>query len=68
MTESNSWSVRLERKHSLIELVHQTDHYRDESLIERALKYTGLIAKCGSSVAETFVDVTADGVGLRAAT
>ena len=68
LTESNSWSARLERKHSLIELVHQTDHYCDESLITRALKYTGLMAKCGSSVAETFVDVTADGVGLRAAT
>ena len=67
LTESNSWSSRLERKHSLIELIHQTDHYCDESLIERALHYTGLIAKCGSSVAETFVDVTADGVGLRAA-
>lgn len=68
LSESNSWSARLERKHSLIELIHQTDNYDDGKLLERALKYTGLIAKCGSSVAETFVDVTADGVGLRAAT
>lgn len=63
---SSSWAERLEQKHSLIELVHQSEAYCDEALFERSLHYTRLIADCGATTAETFVDVTPDIVGLRA--
>lgn len=63
---SPSWAERLEKKHSLIELVHQSEGYADEALLSRALYYTGLIADSGSTTAESFIDVTSDSVGLRA--
>lgn len=64
---SPSWAERLEQKHHLIELVHQSEGYSDEALLQRALYYTQLMADCGSTTAETFIDVSVDCIGLRAA-
>lgn len=60
-----SWAEKLEKKHSLIEVIHQSDAYSSDSLHSRASKYIDLLIKHGSKKAESFVDVTSDGVGIR---
>lgn len=66
LTGSESWSGRLEAKHSLISVAHLSEAYSDLQLRERALHYSSLLVEAGTSTAETFIDVTNDNVGLRA--
>lgn len=66
LTGADSWSSRLETKHSLIEAVHRSEAYSDSQLKERASYYTSLLIASGTTTAETFIDVTDDNVGLRA--
>ena len=60
-----SWAEKLEKKHSLIEVIHQSDAYSPEALYSRAVKYIDLLVKFGSTNAESFIDVTSDGIGVR---
>lgn len=63
--EETAWAMTLEKKHGLIEWIHSSDLYSEGSIKARAREYLTLIADYGSTQADTFVDVSSDGVGLK---
>lgn len=64
--DEDSWATTLEKKHSLIEVVHHSDFYSESSIKTRVGDYLEIMADLGITIADTFVDVTTDGVGQKA--
>ncbi len=63
---SHTSSLSLSKKHGLIPSIHAGPFYQAESLEERLNFYLDQMVEAGTTRADTLVDVTADGVGLRA--
>lgn len=59
-------AVALLDKHAMIRTLHGGPAYRPESLTERVDEYLDAMVEVGTTRADTFVDVTADGVGRTA--
>ena len=59
-------SLSLSKKHGLIPRIHSGPFYEAQSLSERLDYYLDRMVAAGTTRADTLVDVTADGVGLRA--
>lgn len=59
-------ALSLAAKHGLIPAVHAGDFYTAQSLAGRLDYYLARMAEAGTTKADTLVDVTDDGVGLRA--
>jgi cytosine/adenosine deaminase-related metal-dependent hydrolase len=59
-------SLSLSKKHGLIPRIHSGPFYSAESLSERLDYYLDRMVEAGARRADTLVDVTTDGVGLRA--
>lgn len=65
--ETSSLSaISLQKKHSLITIVHESDLYNPELLYARVGSLLRGMAETGTSRADTTVDVTDDGLGLNA--
>ncbi|MEY4299164.1 MAG: hypothetical protein RIR25_400 [Verrucomicrobiota bacterium] len=62
----SSSSLSLSKKHSLIPQIHGGPFYEARSLSERLDYYLDRMIEVGTARADTLVDVTNDGVGLRA--
>ncbi len=63
-TEASSLS--LSAKHSLIPDIHASHFYDPENLNRRANQFLDMMVGVGTTYVDTFVDVTADNVGLTA--
>jgi len=59
-------SLSLSKKHGLIPHIHSGPFYEVKSLSERLNYYLDRMVEAGTARADTLVDVTNDGVGLRA--
>jgi cytosine/adenosine deaminase-related metal-dependent hydrolase len=59
-------SLSLSKKHGLIPRIHAGPFYEAESLSARLDYYLDRMVEAGTTRADTLVDVTTDGVGLRA--
>jgi cytosine/creatinine deaminase len=59
-------SLSLSKKHGLITHIHSGPFYETGSLAERLDYYLDRMVAAGTTRADTLVDVTTDGVGLRA--
>ncbi len=56
----------LHAKHRLLGVVHDGPAYREDDFLARVHGAVDVMVACGTSVAQTLVDVTADRVGLQA--
>jgi cytosine/creatinine deaminase len=59
-------AISLQRKHSLVTMVHQSELYRTDLLYSRIGSLLNAMAETGTTRADTTVDVTDDGLGLNA--
>ncbi len=64
--ELGASSLSLAQKHGLIPSIHAGPFYQAASLAERLDYYLDRMVEAGTTRADTLVDVTTDGVGLRA--
>ncbi len=64
ITENSHLS--LQEKHSLISSLHGSKAYTEEGLTDRLSRVIGDLEEAGTRLADTVIDVTDDGVGLRA--
>lgn len=58
--------LSLSQKHGLIQAIHDSDFYSDQSLTDRLTRCIDVLVGCGTRRADTLVDTTDDGLGLRA--
>lgn len=63
---SESSHLPLQKIHSLISLLYQSDAYSRDGLMDRLSRVMLDLAEAGNRLADTVVDVTNDGVGLTA--
>jgi cytosine/creatinine deaminase len=59
-------AISLQKKHSLVTMVHQSEMYRADSLYSRIGSLLNGMTQTGTTRADTTVDVTDDGLGLAA--
>jgi cytosine deaminase len=59
-------AISLQKKHSLVTMVHQSEMYRADLLYSRIGSLLNAMAETGTTRADTTVDVTDDGLGLDA--
>ena len=64
ITENSHLS--LQQKHSLIRSLHESDAYSEKGLSERLSRVVDDLARAGTRLADTVIDVTDDRVGLSA--
>ncbi len=58
--------ISLQKKHALIQTVHDGPAYDQDNLIERVAETTDVMRGCKTRLADTMVDVTPDRVGTTA--
>ncbi len=60
--------ISLQKKHSLVEVIHRSPAFGEARFFERITEATDVMRACGTRLADTVVDVTTDGVGLTGLT
>jgi len=62
----NNAHLSLNQKHGLISSIHQSQWYGQDSLVNRINRSLDTMIQCKTRRADSVIDVTNDGLGLRA--